>query len=60
MVKKLFIFTGVTFILFLIGGIVWNQLGIEGFFWYFVIGLTVFAGSNFAYYCYIGQRHSKY
>ena len=50
MIKKLFIFTGVTFILFLIGGIVWNQLGVEGFFWYFVIGLTVFAGSNFAYY----------
>ncbi len=50
MVKKLFIFTGITFLLFLIGGVAWDQLGLGGFFWYFVIGLTIFAGGNFAYY----------
>ncbi len=50
MIKKLFIFTGTTFFLFLIGGIIWHTLNLGGFFWFFIIGLIVFAGSNFAYY----------
>ena len=50
MVKKLFIFTGTTFFLFLLGGILWHLLNLRDFFWFFVIGLTIFAGSNFAYY----------
>jgi len=50
MVKKLFIFTGTTFFLFLLGGILWHTLNLKGFFWFFIIGLIVFAGSNFSYY----------
>ncbi len=50
MIAKLFMFTGITFILFLLGGIWWYYSHMGGFFYYFIIGLILFAGSNFAFY----------
>ncbi len=50
MIAKLLMFTGITFILFLLGGIWWYYSHMGGFFYYFIIGLILFAGSNFAFY----------
>ena len=47
---KLFLFTGITFLMLSIGGILWHTLGIGGFFWFFIIGMLLFAGSNFILY----------
>ncbi len=50
MVSKLFIFTGITFLLFFGGGLIWHYLHIGSFFGFFVVSSILFAGSNFAYY----------
>ena len=47
---KLFIFTGVTFAIYVIVGILWRMLGWGDIFVYFIGGSFLFAGSNFFYY----------
>ena len=50
MAVKIFLFTGITFLLLFVGGIFWYAANIGGIFWFFIIGLFLFAGSNFAVY----------
>ncbi len=49
MVSKLFLFTGITFLLFFLGGVAWH-LYVGSLFSFFVVGSILFAGSNFTYY----------
>ncbi len=50
MASKLFLFTGITFLLFFGGGIAWHLLNMGSLFGFFIVGSILFAGSNFAYY----------
>ena len=49
MVSKLFLFTGITFLLFFLGGVAWH-LYVGSLFSFFVVASILFAGGNFAYY----------
>ena len=50
MFSKLLLFTGITFLLFFVGGIAWHYAFANSFFLFFIVSALLFAISNFVYY----------